>query len=781
MAYITVNQIIDVFRDIANRHLMINDFGNGPTYNIGAADELKFPYLWVENGDINTVFSVNGMKEKRLTFNLFLMDKINKGDDNFDEVVSDTEFILSGIIQEFSQLPFYVQNKLSLFTDINLTPVVEATDDNVNGWQATISLKIPIPYTYCEMPILPYVVPTPPESLFPIILSGSSGCVIDTITTDPNGAFELPDTNLNDSFGNSFTIPAATNIALIGQVPISTVLPSSNPCVFRIFLQDVFPIDLVSRGGCLIDTITTNPSGSFSLPRTTINDDGGNFGTAFLGNTINIVNGTVDDITTTDTGCTTNIILDPCPGTLVANFSADTTTIEPSDTVQFTDLTTDITPTSWEWDFGDGETSTLQNPTHRYKFSGQFTVTLIASDGTTTVFEQKEQYIDCSSVSAIFTIDTRRNDGLTNNNQLLYQRPAVGGTTDIDWGDGTTDTISGANTPITHTYATAGIYKVKFDSTTFGMSAQRTRDKIIEFNNWGSGVTFFQSNNFLSNTICDIYGNDTFDGTINTVANMLENHRGYISPDLFKNIPPVESGSFARFTFNSSFDIDVSKIKPSPTITFGINFFQCFENNRLFNQDLSHWFDTPMAATSLSLHRLFMGCTLFNQDISMWDVTKGTTYDSMFNGATNFNQDLSSWNTANVTTFNSTFRDAISFNSDISSWPVSTCSFMGNMFFRASSFNQNLGAWQLRVAGTNLNSIFRDSGMSTENFTDTLVGWADYVQTNSGPFNVNMTNQVGMTFDGTRPGAGTFVTAQDAFDYLVLPVASGGAGWTITF
>lgn len=148
---------------------------------------------------------------------------------------------------------------------------------------------------------------------FPILLSGSSGCVIDTITTDPNGAFELPDTNLDDSFGNSFTIPAANDITIIGQVPISNILPSDNPCGFRILLQDVFPIDLVNRFGCLIDTIETNPSGSFSLPATTINDDSGNFGTAFLGNTINIVNGTIDNITTTDTGCTTNIILDPCP------------------------------------------------------------------------------------------------------------------------------------------------------------------------------------------------------------------------------------------------------------------------------------------------------------------------------------------------------------------------------------------------------------------------------------------------------------------------------------
>ncbi len=42
--------------------------------------------------------------------------------------------------------------------------------------------------------------------------------------------------------------------------------------------------------------------------------------------------------------------------------------------VQFTDLSTE-TPISWTWDFGDGTTSTDQNPTHTYTTPGTFTVT----------------------------------------------------------------------------------------------------------------------------------------------------------------------------------------------------------------------------------------------------------------------------------------------------------------------------------------------------------------------------------------------------------------------
>ncbi len=47
-------------------------------------------------------------------------------------------------------------------------------------------------------------------------------------------------------------------------------------------------------------------------------------------------------------------------------------------TVQFTDATRYVSPTgaTWSWDFGDGTTSSLRNPSHKYAAAGSYTVTL---------------------------------------------------------------------------------------------------------------------------------------------------------------------------------------------------------------------------------------------------------------------------------------------------------------------------------------------------------------------------------------------------------------------
>lgn len=61
-----------------------------------------------------------------------------------------------------------------------------------------------------------------------------------------------------------------------------------------------------------------------------------------------------------------------------ADFEAEINDLE----VNFTDTSTDANNdiVSWSWDFGDANSSTEQNPTHRYANAGTYTVTLTATD-----------------------------------------------------------------------------------------------------------------------------------------------------------------------------------------------------------------------------------------------------------------------------------------------------------------------------------------------------------------------------------------------------------------
>jgi hypothetical protein len=67
----------------------------------------------------------------------------------------------------------------------------------------------------------------------------------------------------------------------------------------------------------------------------------------------------------------------PCP-LPIANFAANPTQGDAPLTVVFNDTsqTFGCAVTGWQWDFGDGFTSTLQNPTHTYTNKGQYDVTL---------------------------------------------------------------------------------------------------------------------------------------------------------------------------------------------------------------------------------------------------------------------------------------------------------------------------------------------------------------------------------------------------------------------
>jgi PKD repeat protein len=90
----------------------------------------------------------------------------------------------------------------------------------------------------------------------------------------------------------------------------------------------------------------------------------------------------------------------------VAAFTAsDTNTCNA--TINFTDYSTNGA-TSWLWNFGDGNTSTLENPSHSYAANGTYTVTLIATNTYGSDTLEKIDYIVITAPAAPIAIDGQR-------------------------------------------------------------------------------------------------------------------------------------------------------------------------------------------------------------------------------------------------------------------------------------------------------------------------------------------------------------------------------------
>ena len=80
-------------------------------------------------------------------------------------------------------------------------------------------------------------------------------------------------------------------------------------------------------------------------------------------------------------------------GGLNADFSANVLSGTTDLSVNFSDLSTGGA-TSWAWDFGDGSSSSVQNPSHLYTTRGTYDVSLIVGDGSGTDQELKSSYIN---------------------------------------------------------------------------------------------------------------------------------------------------------------------------------------------------------------------------------------------------------------------------------------------------------------------------------------------------------------------------------------------------
>lgn len=132
-----------------------------------------------------------------------------------------------------------------------------------------------------------------------------------------------------------------------------------------------------------------------------------------------------------------------------------------ADTLNNVSFTSSISPAlvggySYSWDFGDGNSDTLANPTHGYANSGAYGVTLTATSSTDTCTYYDTIYVNYCAAS--FTYSIGANGEVTFTNYTATSRYSTEYT--WDFGDSSTSMVKHP----THTYAASGTYHVSLTS-----------------------------------------------------------------------------------------------------------------------------------------------------------------------------------------------------------------------------------------------------------------------------------------------------------------------------
>lgn len=269
-------------------------------------------------------------------------------------------------------------------------------------------------------------------------------------------------------FGDGSTSTSATpnhNYTTPGNYTVTLISTNSNGCSDTLVKTDYIKIQLpvaiinnLPQQGCAPLAVTFGSTVTSSDP---VAGYLWNFGNGITSTQVNPTytftpgNYDIQLIITTANGCKDTVFVPQgvkAANKPVANFSATPRDICAKLPVQFSDLSTGLI-TKWDWNFGDGSHSNLQNPMHNFEDTGLFTITLIVGNNGCFDTLKIPNYIHVKPPIAIFTVV-----GTCANKYLkIFTDQSIGADSwNWDFGDGTTSTLQNP----THTFTAVGTYTV---------------------------------------------------------------------------------------------------------------------------------------------------------------------------------------------------------------------------------------------------------------------------------------------------------------------------------
>jgi len=142
---ITFNQLLLKFEALADVHLQIKRFGNGPIEDVNTFSPSSgdFPVLWVVPQTARL-----GKNTLVYTIRVLVFDIDETDDSNRNEIFSDTLQILNDIFQQIME----DDDNYEVNTDLIATPFNQRFVDYCTGWFADIEITTDINNSLCIIP-----------------------------------------------------------------------------------------------------------------------------------------------------------------------------------------------------------------------------------------------------------------------------------------------------------------------------------------------------------------------------------------------------------------------------------------------------------------------------------------------------------------------------------------------------------------------------------------------------------------------------------------------------
>lgn len=324
-------------------------------------------------------------------------------------------------------------------------------------------------------------------------------------------------------------------LAFIASVQAQTVLVYGYVTINGVG-QNNYSVTITGVGGInYTSTVLTNSNGYFS-DSVVVNTTQGGFEASIVDCRMGIQ--TARGFFSPASNSVGPLNLNACPSSTGGGCNASftfTNTGGAANIFQFTDNSTPSNPflnvNSWSWDFGDGNTSTTQNPIHTYTNSGTYTVCLIISDGmcSDTTCQTLTVQTGPLPCQAVFTYQQGAGS------QVFFTNLSRGGTAPFTYawsfGDGNTSTTANP----THTYNAPGPFTVCLvitdsngcvDSTcqSVQLSSSSPCSAGFTFQVGALGVQFTDASTGLAPLATNTYSWDFGDGNTSTAQNPLHSY-----------------------------------------------------------------------------------------------------------------------------------------------------------------------------------------------------------------------------------------------------------------